>query len=76
VPADVFAVLADRRAPASSKSCTTASAPSATSRAQQAGKPPTIGLLGAETRSGTSDRVAAFVQRLRELGWIRVAPSR
>jgi putative tryptophan/tyrosine transport system substrate-binding protein len=39
-------------------------------RAQQAGKLPTIGFLGAGTRSGWSDWVAAFVQRLRELGWI------
>jgi putative tryptophan/tyrosine transport system substrate-binding protein len=39
-------------------------------RAQQATKLPTIGLLGAGTRSGWSDWVAAFVQRLRELGWI------
>jgi putative ABC transport system substrate-binding protein len=39
-------------------------------RAQQAGKPPTIGFLGAATPSATSQRVAAFVQRLRELGWI------
>jgi len=39
-------------------------------RAQQAGKLPTIGFLGAGTRSGWADWVAAFVQRLRELGWI------
>jgi putative tryptophan/tyrosine transport system substrate-binding protein len=39
-------------------------------RAQQATKLPTIGFLGAGTRSGWSDWVAAFVQRLRELGWI------
>jgi putative tryptophan/tyrosine transport system substrate-binding protein len=38
-------------------------------RAQQAGKLPTIGLLGATTLSVESQRVAAFVQRLRELGW-------
>jgi putative ABC transport system substrate-binding protein len=38
--------------------------------AQQPGKLPTIGFLGAGTRSGWSDWVAAFVQRLRELGWI------
>ena len=30
----------------------------------------TIGLLGAGTRSGWSDWLAAFMQRLRELGWI------
>jgi putative tryptophan/tyrosine transport system substrate-binding protein len=39
-------------------------------RAQQAAKPPTIGLLGANTPSAESQWVAAFVQRLRELGWI------
>jgi putative tryptophan/tyrosine transport system substrate-binding protein len=40
-----------------------------TARAQQAGKLPTIGFLGANP-SVESQRVAAFVQRLRELGWI------
>ena len=39
-------------------------------RAQQAGKLPTIGFLGAVTPSVASHWVAAFVQRLRELGWI------
>src|SRR5262245_48339400 len=39
-------------------------------RAQQAGKLPTIGFLGAATPSAMSQWVAAFVQRLRELGWI------
>jgi putative tryptophan/tyrosine transport system substrate-binding protein len=38
-------------------------------RAQQPGKLPTIGFLGA-TPSIESQRVAAFVQRLRELAWI------
>jgi len=38
-------------------------------RAQQPGKLPTIGFLGANP-SIESQRVAAFVQRLRELGWI------
>ena len=38
--------------------------------AQQAGKLPTIGFLGASTASAESQRVAAFIQRLRELGWI------
>jgi putative ABC transport system substrate-binding protein len=38
-------------------------------RAQQAGKLPTIGFLGA-TPSFESQRVAAFVQRLRELAWV------
>jgi hypothetical protein len=39
-------------------------------RAQQSGKLPTIGFLGASTPSSTSKSVTAFVQRLRELGWI------
>jgi ABC-type uncharacterized transport system substrate-binding protein len=39
-------------------------------RAQQAGKLPTIGFLGQSTRSAGSEWVVAFVQRLRELGWI------
>jgi len=39
-------------------------------RAQQAGKLPTIGYLGATTASAMSQWVAAFVQRLRELGWV------
>jgi putative ABC transport system substrate-binding protein len=39
-------------------------------RAQQAGKLPTIGFLGGTTPSIENERLAAFVQRLRELGWI------
>jgi ABC-type uncharacterized transport system substrate-binding protein len=39
-------------------------------RAQQPKKLPTIGYLGANTPSVESQRIAAFVQRLRELGWI------
>jgi len=39
-------------------------------RGQQAGKLPTIGFLGQSTRSAASEWVAAFVQRLRELGWM------
>src|SRR5260221_11355127 len=39
-------------------------------RAQQAGKLPTIGFLVASAASVQSQHVAAFVQRLRELGWI------
>src|SRR5262245_4559879 len=35
----------------------------------QAGKLPTIGFMGA-TPSAESQRVAAFVQRLRELAWV------
>jgi putative tryptophan/tyrosine transport system substrate-binding protein len=38
--------------------------------AQQTGTAPTIGFLGASTPSGQTQRTAAFVQRLRELGWI------
>jgi putative ABC transport system substrate-binding protein len=37
--------------------------------AQQAGKPPTIGFLGTDA-SAWSPYAAAFVERLRELGWI------
>ena len=39
-------------------------------RAQQAGKLPTIGFLGAGTHSTHGQWAAALVQRLRELGWI------
>jgi putative ABC transport system substrate-binding protein len=39
-------------------------------RAQQPAKLPTIGFLGAATLSARSQWVDAFVQRLRELGWI------
>jgi putative ABC transport system substrate-binding protein len=39
-------------------------------RAQQAGKVPTIGFLGAATPAISSFWVAAFAQRLRELGWV------
>ena len=38
--------------------------------AQQPGKLPTIGFLGASTSSNWSHWTAAFVQRLRELGWV------
>jgi putative tryptophan/tyrosine transport system substrate-binding protein len=38
-------------------------------RAQQVGKLPTIGFLGAGTPSAWREWTAAFVQRLRELGW-------
>jgi putative tryptophan/tyrosine transport system substrate-binding protein len=41
-----------------------------TVRAQRAAKLPTIGFLGESTPSAQSQRTAAFVQRLRELGWI------
>jgi putative ABC transport system substrate-binding protein len=39
-------------------------------RAQQASKLPTIGFLGESTPSGQRQWVAAFVQRLGELGWV------
>src|SRR5215471_7347715 len=39
-------------------------------RAQQSGKLPTIGFLGTTTPSAWSQWVAAFVQRLRDFGWI------
>src|SRR6266478_1259586 len=41
-----------------------------TARAQQPGKLPTIGFLGTTTASAWGPWTAAFVQRLRELGWI------
>src|SRR5262245_39709520 len=40
-----------------------------TALAQQAGKLPTIGYLGPTTPAVASQRTAAFVQRLRDLGW-------
>jgi putative ABC transport system substrate-binding protein len=39
-------------------------------RAQQAAKVPTIGVLGQITPSAMKEWHAAFVQRLRELGWV------
>jgi putative tryptophan/tyrosine transport system substrate-binding protein len=39
-------------------------------RAQQAGKVPTIGFLGSATPATQGQWVTAFVQRLRELGWV------
>ena len=39
-------------------------------RAQQAGRVPTIGFLGSATPATQGQWVTAFVQRLRELGWI------
>ena len=39
-------------------------------QAQQAAKPPTIGFLGTNTASAQSQWTAAFVQRLREVGWV------
>jgi hypothetical protein len=45
-------------------------------RAQQVGKLPTIGFLGSSTLSAMSKWIAAFVQRLRERGWIEGRTSR
>jgi ABC-type uncharacterized transport system substrate-binding protein len=39
-------------------------------RAQQAGKLPTIGFLGTNTASSQRQWTDAFLQRLRELGWV------
>ncbi len=39
-------------------------------RAQQTGKLPTIGFLGVASPATWKPWVAAFVQRLRELGWV------
>ena len=39
-------------------------------RAQQPGKLPTVGVLGAATPSVGSAWLVVFVQRLRELGWV------
>ena len=39
-------------------------------RAQQRGKPPTIGFLGVGTPAVQGQWAAAFAQRLRELGWV------
>ena len=39
-------------------------------RAQQQGKLPTLGFIVATTASAESERISAFLQRLRELGWI------
>jgi putative tryptophan/tyrosine transport system substrate-binding protein len=41
-----------------------------TARAQQAGKLPTIGYLGPNVESVDRPRIAAFAQRLAELGWV------
>jgi putative ABC transport system substrate-binding protein len=39
-------------------------------RAQQPGKPPTIGFMGSTTPQVAAQWVGSFVQRLRELGWL------
>ena len=57
---------------ASSSRCSAARRRRGRSRrgAQQPGKLPTIGFLGPLASSAMSQWTAAFVQRLRELGWI------
>ena len=45
-------------------------------RAQLPARLPTIGLLGSSTPLAMSQWVAAFVQRLRDLGWIEGRTSR
>src|SRR5215472_14275691 len=44
--------------------------PLAAARGQQAAKNPRIGFLGSSSPAAHGHWVAAFVQRLRELGWI------
>ena len=44
--------------------------PLAAGAQQQGAKPPTIGFLGAATSSSWNQWTAAFVQRLRQLGWV------
>src|SRR5260370_26386018 len=61
--------LMRRRALVSLLGSVTATWPLA-ARAQQPGKLATIGFLGAGTPSAWSQWTAAFVQRMRELGWI------
>jgi putative ABC transport system substrate-binding protein len=39
-------------------------------RAQQPGKLPVIGYMGQGTPAAEANRVAAFIERLRELSWI------
>src|SRR5262245_18003034 len=39
-------------------------------RSRSRSKAPTMGSLGATTRDGESQQVAAFVQRLRNIGWV------
>ena len=39
-------------------------------RAQQTGRVPKVGLLSSGTQAGQGQWVAAFLQRMRELGWI------
>jgi putative tryptophan/tyrosine transport system substrate-binding protein len=39
-------------------------------RAQQPGKPPTMGFMGSTTPQVAAQWIAVFVQRPRELGWL------
>jgi putative ABC transport system substrate-binding protein len=48
----------------------TAARPRVALAQQRTGKLPTIGIIGAGTRQGWSQWIAAFVQRLSELGWV------
>jgi putative tryptophan/tyrosine transport system substrate-binding protein len=50
--------------------CSAAAAWPLAAQAQQTGKLPTIGFLGTTTASAWGPWTTAFVQRLRELGWI------
>jgi putative tryptophan/tyrosine transport system substrate-binding protein len=50
--------------------CGAAAAWPLAARAQQSAKLRTVGFSGQSTRSAESDLVAAFMQRLRELGWM------
>ena len=50
--------------------CSTAAVWPLRATAQTASKPPTIGFLGQSTPLVESNRLAAFLKRLRELGWI------
>ena len=45
-------------------------------RAQQPGKPPTIGFMGSTTPQVAAQWVGSFVQRLANLVGLRVEPSR
>ena len=56
--------------PANSSRCSAARLRGRLPPARSTGKLPTIGFLGAASPSTQSQWVAAFVQRLRELGWI------
>src|SRR5262245_59196802 len=44
--------------------------PPAAAHAQQRGKPPLVGFMGTTTAAAWTPWAGAFVQRMRELGWI------